>query len=126
MTSKKKKMSRSKGKKTVKKLDGKEEGQQQGTIVAQMERLMVDEDSQTNADEDALLEEAIKLAAAEKEALGCCHGYDDTAADIDAFTKTFVSDLCSGDDLIAATAAIRVCTGARSINIPTCGMKLRS
>ena len=69
MASKKKKKSRGKGKKASKMFDGKKEGQQQGTLDAQMERLNIDEDSQTNADEDALLEEAIKLAAAEKEAL---------------------------------------------------------
>jgi hypothetical protein len=63
MPSKKKSKARKGGKKM------KEEGQrqQQGAPEAQMERLKIADDSQ--ADEDALLEEAIKLAAAEKEAL---------------------------------------------------------
>jgi hypothetical protein len=48
--------------------DEKAEGQQgQGTPDTEMERLKIADDSQ--ADEDAFLEEAIKLAAAEKEAL---------------------------------------------------------
>ena len=51
--------SRSKARKGAKKAEG-----QQGTPDTQMERLKIEQ-----ANEDALLEEAIKLAAAEKEAL---------------------------------------------------------
>jgi hypothetical protein len=60
---KKKKSSRPKA---ARRGDKKAEGQQ-GTPDTQMERLKIADDSQ--ADEDALLEEAIKLAAAEKESL---------------------------------------------------------
>jgi hypothetical protein len=71
--------------------------EQQETPDAQMERLKIDED--TEADEDALLEEAIKLAAAEKEALDaeaanrCGHGYVRTEdyLIIEDFANTFLS-----------------------------------
>ncbi len=111
MASKKKKgRAKGKGKNAAKNLRGKE--QQQGTLDAQMERLKIDEDSQV--DEEALLEEAIKLASAEKEALGCCHGYGKAEADIGAFANTFISYLCSDDELglyeglTAATTAIKL------------------
>jgi len=84
----KKKSSRIKARK------GSKKEEQQETPDTQMERLKIDD---TEADEDALLEEAIKLAAAEKEALeaavaeeekskklalkhgdGCDHGYVET------------------------------------------------
>jgi hypothetical protein len=60
------KKGRGKARKAVRKAD-----EQQRSMDTQMERLKIDkdEDSRTNADEDALLEEAIKLAAAEKDQL---------------------------------------------------------
>jgi hypothetical protein len=64
MPSKKKSSSRqSRARKGVKK----EEEVEKGAPEAKMERLKIDDNS--HADEDAILEEAIKLAAAEKEAL---------------------------------------------------------
>ena len=80
--------------------------EQQSSLDTQMERLKIDkdEDSQTNADEDALLEEAIKLAAAEKDQLDaasaekegqlevCLHGYVETKEVVyfvNLFSKTF-------------------------------------
>ena len=102
----KKKKGRGKAKKAAKKAE-----EQLGTLDTQMERLKIDEDS-TNADEDALLEEAIKLAAAEKEEMDaadakkeeqlevcCMHGYRvETMAEhelISAFVKTFLSTFLS-------------------------------
>ena len=88
MPSKKKKKSTKGRGKAVRKAD-----EQQRSLDTQMERLKIDkdEDSQTNADEDALLEEAIKLGAAEKDELDaasaekeegqldvCRHGYVET------------------------------------------------
>eukprot|EP00986_Skeletonema_menzelii_P005313 scaffold1907_cov142-Skeletonema_menzelii.AAC.3 len=86
--------------------------EQQRTLETQMERLKTNDDSQTNADEDALLEEAIKLAAAEKEELeataaekegqlevACFHGYHvETEAEDNVnrmFSETFFSALMS-------------------------------
>ncbi len=136
MPSKKKKKGGGKSKKTVKKLGGKKVEQSQRTLDTQMERLKIDEDSQTNADEEALLEEAIKRAAAEKEALdaaaterekdqtvrslitnhsnGCYHGYVRTEAedDVIAFAETFIAEFVRagrgnlGEDLCTATDAV--------------------
>ena len=106
MPSKKKKKSKGRGK-AAKKVD-----EQQKSLDTQMERLKIDkdEDSQTNVDEDALLEEAIKLAAAEKDELdaasaekeekelatACRHGLDIEVEEeyniIRMFTETFMSE----------------------------------
>jgi hypothetical protein len=110
--------------------------EQQGTPDTQMQRLKIDEDS-SQADEDALLEKAIKLAAAEKEALeaatteqdeqskksaatydnGCDHGYVKTPQDhfiVLNFAKTFMSELVHvvssadmGERFQAAEKAVR-------------------
>eukprot|EP00985_Skeletonema_marinoi_P021230 scaffold12924_cov58-Skeletonema_marinoi.AAC.1 len=74
MPSKKKKSSRGKARKGSnrnRKKKKKEEQEEQGPLDEQMERLKINDDS---IDEATLLEEAIKLAAVEKEALGCSHG----------------------------------------------------
>ena len=108
MPSKKKKKSKGRGK-AVRKAD-----EQQRSLDTQTERLKIDkdEDSQTNGDEDALLEEAIKLAAAEKDELDaasaemeygelevCRHGYVKTTEEEEDYVillvETFLSDLHS-------------------------------
>ena len=107
MPSKKKKKSKGRGK-AAKKAD-----EQQRSLDTQMERLKIDkdEDSQTNADEDALLEEAIKLAAAENDELDaasaekegqlevCRHGYVKKTEEEEDYVillvETFLSDLHS-------------------------------
>jgi len=113
MSSKKK----SKARKVAKKAK-----EQQGMPDTKMQRLKidVDDDENSQADEDALLEEAIKLAAAEKEALeaaaaekeetskrlaqkhgnGCDHGYvktEDPRIMVD-FANTFMSATGDGCD----------------------------
>ncbi len=114
MTSKKKK---SKGRGKSKRAAKKVEQCIQGTLDTQMDRLKINEDCQTNADEEAFLEEAIKRAAAEKEALdaetaerekdlmrksvaandsnGCYHGYVKIEAEDDvialALADTFMA-----------------------------------
>jgi len=108
-----KKKSRGKAKKMAKKAEQKQEAAtQQGALDEQMERLKIE-----RSDEAALLDEAIKLAAAEKEALdvvgaeqeeragklvknqsnGCYHGYVDTDDRfiIEDFCKTFVAGFTS-------------------------------
>eukprot|EP00986_Skeletonema_menzelii_P007520 scaffold2957_cov134-Skeletonema_menzelii.AAC.3 len=105
---KKKKKSKGRGKAAKK-------AEQQGTLALddQMERLKIDHGSQTNADEDenALLEEAIKLATSEKEKMDaaaaekeeqlavCNHGhYVETEEEdkvIRMFNETFFSALTS-------------------------------
>eukprot|EP00986_Skeletonema_menzelii_P006592 scaffold2515_cov142-Skeletonema_menzelii.AAC.2 len=116
MPSKKKNKSKGRGK-AAKKAD-----RQQGTLDTQMERLKIEKKCQTNADEDenALLEEAIKLATSEKEKMDtaaaekeeqlevCNHGhYVETEEDkvIRMFTITFLSLQTSGLD-VATEAAI--------------------
>eukprot|EP00984_Skeletonema_dohrnii_P010084 scaffold3919_cov78-Skeletonema_dohrnii-CCMP3373.AAC.1 len=65
MVSKKKKKGRGKAKKTATKAEQKQEAAtQQGTTDLKLERLKIEDNSK---DEDALLDEAIKLAAAENE-----------------------------------------------------------
>ena len=129
MPSKKKKKSKG-GRKAAKKVE------KQGELLdKQMERLKIDkdEDSQTNADEDALLEEAIKFAAAEKEKMDaataekeegqlqvqCRHGNVVEAKELIYFVNTFIRTLSyahvgssSGDGTVlagisAATDAVK-------------------
>jgi hypothetical protein len=115
MPSKKKSSSRqSRARKGVKK----EEVVEKGAPEAKMERLKIDDNSQ--ADEDAILEEAIKLAAAGKEALdavvakreeqskllekkkhceACYHGFKtENHSYISDFAKTFTSVLFIGEE----------------------------
>jgi hypothetical protein len=118
MPSKKK----SKARKGVKKKE--EEGQQQGQGApeAQMERLKIADDSQ--ADEDVLLEKAIKLAAAEKEALDaaaaeqkeqkkkvaenhgvvCLHGY--VATEDHFIILDFARTYCTGHNSVGDGATL--------------------
>jgi hypothetical protein len=119
MPPKKKKSSRPKA---ARRGDKKEEGQQ-GTPDTQMERLKIADDSQ--ADEDAFLEEAIKLAAAEKEALDaaaaqqkeqnekakhvneCQHGY--VATEEHFFISDFAITFFAGYNSVGAGAMLSEC-----------------
>ena len=96
----KKKKGRGKARKAARKAD-----EQQRLLDTQMERMKIGGDSQTNADEDALLEEAIKLVAAEKEeqmAIACSHGHYVEIGEeyniIEMFTETFLSEAFARDD----------------------------
>ena len=79
----KKKKSKTKGRKAESKHAGNDgDEQKQRALDSQMQRLKIDE-QQADDDEEALLEEAIKLAAAEKKELdekmakeNCSHGYN--------------------------------------------------
>ena len=101
---KKKKKSKGRGK-AAKKAD-----EQQRSLDTQMERLKIDKDgdSQNNADEDALLEEAINLAAAEKEEMDataaekndeqvevCHHGNVVETKELVFFINVFMRTACS-------------------------------
>ena len=114
----KKKKSKGRGK-AAKKAD------EQRSLDTQMERLKIDkeEDSQTNADEDALLEEAIKLAAAEKEEMDaesaekeeqvCQHGSAVETKElvffINVFTKNFSSEVSRrGDGNLAVCTEVAI------------------
>ena len=112
---KKKKKDRGKTKKAAKKAE------EQGTLDTQMERLKIDQDSRTHAEEDALLEEAIKLAAAEKEEMDataaerkedrtelCYHGYVPGDGDIIRFAETCFSGL----DVDCGASSFAVSLGA--------------
>ena len=120
MPSKKKKKSKGGGK-AVRKVE-----KQGESLDTQMEQLKIDEDSQTNIDEDALLEEAIKLAVAEKEEMDaaaaekeeeqlkvCHHGNAVETTElvffINVFTNTFMSEAtrsqCEDGKMIAGLSA---------------------
>ena len=115
MPSKKNKNSKGRGK-AAKKIE-----KQGESLDTQMEQMKIDEDSQTNMDEDALLEEAIKLAAAEKEEMDaaaaekeeeqlkvCHHGNAVETKElvyfINLFTKSFSSKAFrrGGSDLLTS------------------------
>jgi hypothetical protein len=117
MPSKKKKKKKSKGRgKAVKKADG-----QQGSLDTQMERLKIDDVDSHTYDEDALLEEAIKFATAEKEIMDaataekeeeqlkvCHHGNAVETKELVFFIKTFSRKFSSevsrrGENLAACT-----------------------
>ena len=122
MPSKKKNKSKGRGK------SAKKAGKQGGSLDTQMEQLKIDkdvEDAQTNADEDALLEEAIKLAAAEKEEMDaaasekeeeqlkvCHHGKNDETKElicfIKMFTETFSTSAAAAgqDSILIANLAV--------------------
>jgi hypothetical protein len=99
-SSSKKKSKGSKGRKTAakagKQLVNEEETtnmeEQKGSLDSQMNGLNIDKD-ETAADEDALLEEAIKLAAAEKKELereNCNHGHAIASLSEAAFCAAFM------------------------------------
>lgn len=70
--------------------------QKQGTLDSQMQRLQIEGKQQAHDDEDALLEEAIKLAAAEKkdieekEKANCKHGYNPSSSSQDRLCTDYM------------------------------------
>eukprot|EP00985_Skeletonema_marinoi_P003983 scaffold1742_cov150-Skeletonema_marinoi.AAC.2 len=127
---KKKKSSRDKARKGSSRK--KKEGQEKhGTPDKQMERLNIDDDTEV-----ALLDEAIKLAAAEKEALkaaiaekektakknqGCCHGCVPTLEDVRValgFGETFVMALDSVKEQVDIWKLFAVAREATRVKYP--------
>eukprot|EP00984_Skeletonema_dohrnii_P031601 scaffold24269_cov142-Skeletonema_dohrnii-CCMP3373.AAC.6 len=132
MPSKKKKKS-SRGKARKGSNSKKKEGQEQhGTLDKQMERLNIDDDTEV-----ALLDEAIKLAAAEKEALesaiaekekiaksknqSCCHGCVPTEEDVRValtFGETFVTALHSVEKQVDIWRLFAIAREATEVKYP--------
>ncbi len=114
MPSRKKKKSKAKGRKPAAGKGGAKgadnaaagEQQKQGTLDSEMQRLQIDKQQvQVDGGDDALLEEAIKLAAVEKQEIeekqkeNCTHGYNPSsrfqARFCEDFMKTFTESYCA-------------------------------
>eukprot|EP00984_Skeletonema_dohrnii_P014751 scaffold6259_cov136-Skeletonema_dohrnii-CCMP3373.AAC.2 len=103
MPSKKKKSSRGKSRKRDNRKNEEEEEEEQGPLDAQMERLKINDDT---IDEATLLEEAIKLAAVEKEALGCSHGLLIVPEKDISIIKDFANTFIDGYNSVGAEAGV--------------------
>lgn len=96
--------------------------QKQGTLDSQMQRLQIEGKQQAHDDEDAFLEEAIKLAAAEKKVIeeeeraNCKHGYNPSSSSsqdrsceayVQIFTTSYDAAMrgCGGDILKSIKSA---------------------
>lgn len=86
--------------------------QKDGALDSQMQRLKIASKQQADDDEDALLEEAIKLAVAEKkdieekERANCKHGYNPSSPSQDRSCEAYVQIFTTSYD-----AAMRSCGG---------------
>eukprot|EP00984_Skeletonema_dohrnii_P011388 scaffold4538_cov86-Skeletonema_dohrnii-CCMP3373.AAC.1 len=84
----------------------KQEEEEQGPLDEQMERLKINDDS---IDEATLLEEAIKLAAVEKEALGCSHGLLIVPEKDISIIKDFANTFIDGYNSVGAESDLGEC-----------------